>query len=133
MHEPERRRRLSLPAARAALPASSRPFPQPGPSPRSPSPYASLSTRDQRSRVSLTGPAPFRSGRRAVRAAFGPGLRAGQAEAGALDADRSAALADPVSPVGLQAFELLDLAGGRPSDLDGRDARGLAEADVLPQ
>src|SRR5213075_2525293 len=34
-HEPERRRRLSLPAARAAPPASSRPFPQPGPSTRS--------------------------------------------------------------------------------------------------
>src|SRR5436189_1441650 len=40
-HEPERRRRLSLPAARAAPPASSRPFPQPGPSPRSPSSSAS--------------------------------------------------------------------------------------------
>src|SRR5438067_3610715 len=41
-HEPERRRRLSLPAARAAPPASSRPFPQPGPSPRSPSSSAAL-------------------------------------------------------------------------------------------
>src|SRR5262249_50847817 len=36
-HEPERRRRLSLPAERAAPPASSRPFPQPGPSQRLPS------------------------------------------------------------------------------------------------
>src|SRR5690348_12772426 len=36
-HEPQRRRRLSLPAARAAPPASSRPVPQPGRSPRSPS------------------------------------------------------------------------------------------------
>jgi hypothetical protein len=41
-HEPERRRRLSLPAARAAPPASSRPFPQPGPSPRSPSYAAAI-------------------------------------------------------------------------------------------
>jgi RNA-directed DNA polymerase len=32
---PQRRRRLSLPAARTAPPASSRPFPQPGPSRRS--------------------------------------------------------------------------------------------------
>src|SRR5436305_14800527 len=37
MHEPERRRRLSLPAARAAPPASSRPYPRPGSLPRSPS------------------------------------------------------------------------------------------------
>src|SRR5262249_26860354 len=36
-HEPERRRHLSLPAARAAPPASYRPFPQPGPSQRLPS------------------------------------------------------------------------------------------------
>src|SRR4051812_47545569 len=36
-HEPERRRRLSLPAARAAPPASSRPSRRPDPSPRSPS------------------------------------------------------------------------------------------------
>src|SRR6266550_1250354 len=36
-HEPERRRRLSPAAARAAPPASCRQFPQPGPSPRSPS------------------------------------------------------------------------------------------------
>src|SRR5262249_26868091 len=36
-HEPERRRRLSLPAARAAPPASSRPFPPLGPSQRLPS------------------------------------------------------------------------------------------------
>src|SRR2546422_914284 len=36
-HEPGRRRRLSPAAARAAPPASSRQFPQPGPSPRSPS------------------------------------------------------------------------------------------------
>src|SRR5262245_6824508 len=41
-HEPERRRRLWLPAARAAQAASSRPFPPPAPSPRSLSPYASL-------------------------------------------------------------------------------------------
>src|SRR3954469_23180064 len=33
-HESEQRHRLSLPAARAAPPASSRPFPQPGPSQR---------------------------------------------------------------------------------------------------
>src|SRR6516165_6203881 len=36
-HESERSRRLSLPAARAARPASSRPFPQPDPLPRLPS------------------------------------------------------------------------------------------------
>src|SRR5215467_1499282 len=36
-HEPERRRRLSLPAALAAPPASSRRFPQSGPSQRLPS------------------------------------------------------------------------------------------------
>jgi len=36
-HGPERRRRLSLPAARAVPPAPSRPFPQPGPLPRLPS------------------------------------------------------------------------------------------------
>src|SRR5689334_10177727 len=36
-HEPERRRRLSLPAARDAPPASSPPFPPPGPSQRLPS------------------------------------------------------------------------------------------------
>src|SRR5215510_6100389 len=41
-HEPERRRRLSLPAARAAPPTSSRPFRQPGPSPLSPSSSTSL-------------------------------------------------------------------------------------------
>src|SRR5262249_32288970 len=41
-HEPERRRRLSLPAAGAAPPASSRPFPQPGRSQRLPSSSASL-------------------------------------------------------------------------------------------
>src|SRR5215467_6366643 len=44
-HEPERRRRLSLLAARAAPPASSRPFPQPGPSPRSPSSISFLRSR----------------------------------------------------------------------------------------
>src|SRR5262245_21744523 len=51
MHEPEQRHRRSSrprgrrappPAARAAPPASSRPFPQPDPSPRSPSSSASL-------------------------------------------------------------------------------------------
>src|SRR5262249_60683753 len=41
-HESGRRRRLSLPAARAAPPASSRPFPPPGPSQRSPSSSTSL-------------------------------------------------------------------------------------------
>src|SRR5207247_1645282 len=40
--EPERRRRLSQPSTRAAPPASFRPFPQPGSSPRSPSLPASL-------------------------------------------------------------------------------------------
>src|SRR6185437_14483088 len=42
MHESEQRRRLSLPAARAAPPALPRLFPQPDPSPRSPSSSASL-------------------------------------------------------------------------------------------
>src|SRR6266576_1259587 len=42
MHESEQRRRLSPPAARAALPASPRPFPQPDPSPQSPSSVTSL-------------------------------------------------------------------------------------------
>src|SRR5690348_17212697 len=41
MHESEQRRRLSLPAARAAPPASLSPFLQPDPSPRSPSSFAS--------------------------------------------------------------------------------------------
>src|SRR5262249_35140384 len=41
-HEPERRRRLSLRAARAGPPASSRPSPPRGPSRRLPSPSASL-------------------------------------------------------------------------------------------
>src|SRR5262245_10749057 len=40
-HEPQRRRRLSLPAARGAPPMSSPTFPQLGPSPLSLSPYAS--------------------------------------------------------------------------------------------
>src|SRR6516165_3079079 len=40
-HESEQRRRLSPPAARAAPPASPRPFPQPDPSPRSLSSSAS--------------------------------------------------------------------------------------------
>jgi hypothetical protein len=41
-HQCSSGRRLSLPAARAARPASSRPFPQPGPSPRLPSLSACL-------------------------------------------------------------------------------------------
>src|SRR5262249_44400846 len=41
-HESEQRRRLSPPAARAAPPASPRLFPQPDPSPQSPSSVTSL-------------------------------------------------------------------------------------------
>src|SRR6478672_10922488 len=41
-HESEQRRRLSPPAARAAPPALSRPFPQPDPSPQSLSSVTSL-------------------------------------------------------------------------------------------
>src|SRR5262249_23780828 len=41
-HEPERQRRLSLPAARVAPPTSSRPFPQSDPLPQSPSSVTSL-------------------------------------------------------------------------------------------
>src|SRR3954466_8688283 len=42
MHESEQRRRLSPPPARAAPPASPRRFPQPDPSPQSPSSVTSL-------------------------------------------------------------------------------------------
>src|SRR3954469_10559789 len=55
MHEPERRRRLSLPPARAAPPASSRTFPQPGPLPRSPSSSSSRCVGCRHFRISLVG------------------------------------------------------------------------------
>src|SRR5207249_7999483 len=99
-HEPERRRRLSPAAARAAPPASSRQFPQPGPSPRSPSSELSPQSNERKNAcndcVLRIGTAGFDASLKDFLRS--PARSAGDRRAGQAERGRAAASAQPATP-----------------------------------